>query len=105
MKASASADSHCHGYWFVNAANRRTAPAGPGVRRSPAIRCPLPAHASMLHLMQYRPLLAAAARGAAAFADVAAAGRAHLRAAGQAERCVGAAALARLDQLHRAVRV
>ena len=24
MNASASAGSHCHGYWFVNAANRRT---------------------------------------------------------------------------------
>jgi len=24
MNASASAGSHCHGYWFVKAANRRT---------------------------------------------------------------------------------
>ena len=37
--------------------------------------------------------LAAAAGGAAAFADIAAAGRAHLGAAGEAERSVGRAAL------------
>src|ERR1700722_3195639 len=42
---------------------------------------------------------AAAAGGAAAFADVAAAGRAHLRSAGEAERGVGRAALLELDQL------
>src|ERR1700746_3444352 len=46
-----------------------------------------------LHQMQYRSLSAAAAGGAAAFADVAAAGGAHLRAAVEAERCVGGAAL------------
>src|ERR1043166_1161078 len=50
------------------------------------------------------PGLAAAAGGAAAFADVAAAGRAHLGAAGEAERSVRGAALLRLDQLGRAVR-
>jgi hypothetical protein len=41
--------------------------------------------------------LAAAAGGAAAFADVAAASRAHLGAAGEAERCVRSAALVSLD--------
>ena len=58
----------------------------------------------LLHLMQYRSLLAAAAGGAAAFADVAAAGRAHLRSAGEAERGVGGAALLELDQLGGGVR-
>src|SRR5579875_721425 len=56
----------------------------------------------MLHLMQYRSLLAAAAGRAAALADVAAAGRAHLGAAGQAQRGVRHPALPRLDYLHRA---
>src|ERR1051326_8342706 len=50
------------------------------------------------------PVLAAAAGGAAAFADIAAAGRAHLGAAGEAERSVRGAALLGLDQLGRAVR-
>src|SRR5579864_2424227 len=58
----------------------------------------------MLHLMKYRPVLAAAAGGAAAFADVAAAGGAHLAAAGEAKRGVCGAALLGLDQLDRAVR-
>ena len=49
-------------------------------------------------------MLAAAAGGAAAFADVAAAGRAHLGAAGEAERCVRGAALVGFDQLGGAVR-
>ena len=44
-----------------------------------------------------RPESAAAAGGAAAFADVAAAGRAHLGAAGEAERSVRGAALLGLD--------
>ena len=57
------------------------------------------------HQMQYSSLLAAAAGGAAAFADVAAAGRAHLGAAGQAQRGVRSAALLRLDQLGGAVRL
>src|SRR6266567_1662951 len=47
---------------------------------------------------------AAAAGGAAAFADVAASGRAHLGAAGEAERSVRGAALLGLDQFGRAVR-
>src|SRR5205809_106737 len=51
-----------------------------------------------------RSVLAAAAGGAAAFADVAAAGRAHLGAAGQAQRSVRGPALLGLDQLGRAVR-
>src|SRR5690349_24429795 len=50
------------------------------------------------------PESAAAAGGAAAFADVAAAGRAHLGAAGEAERSVRGAALLGLDQFGRAVR-
>src|ERR1700722_17443135 len=53
----------------------------------------------LLHQVQYRSLLAAAAGGAAAFADVAAAGRAHLGAAGQAQRGVRSATLLRLAQL------
>src|SRR2546429_3708441 len=47
---------------------------------------------------------AAAAGGAAAFADVAAAGRAHLRPAGEAQRGIRRAALLELDQLSGAVR-
>src|SRR5690349_24236796 len=58
----------------------------------------------MLHRPQLCPLSATAAGGAAAFADVAAAGRAHLGAAGEAERSVRGAALLGLDQLGRAVR-
>src|SRR5258708_23853327 len=58
----------------------------------------------MLHLMQYRSLLTAAAGGAAAFADVAAAGRAHLGPAGEAQRGVRRPALLELDQLGGAVR-
>ena len=46
---------------------------------------------------------AAAAGGAAALADVAAAGRAHLRAAGHAERRVGGGAGDQLEQLGRGV--
>ena len=46
---------------------------------------------------------AAAAGGAAALADVAAAGRAHLRAAGHAQRCVGGGAGDQLEQLGRGV--
>src|ERR1700729_1857792 len=57
-------------------------------------------------LARVTPLfLAAAAGGAAAFADVAAAGRAHLGTAGQAQRGVRSAALLRLDQLGGAVRL
>ena len=48
--------------------------------------------------------LAAAACGAAAFADVAASGRAHLGAADEAERRVRGASLVRFQQLGRAVR-
>src|SRR5260370_7109618 len=55
----------------------------------------------MLHLTQYRSLLTAAAGGAAALADVAAAGRAHLGPAGQAQRGVGDPALMRLDHVGR----
>src|ERR1022692_3624346 len=58
----------------------------------------------LLHLMRYRSLSAAAAGGAAAFADVAAACWAHLGAAGEAERCVGDPALMGFDQLGRASR-
>ena len=54
--------------------------------------------------MRYRSVSAAAAGGAAAFADVAAAGRAHLGTAGEAERSVRGPALLRLDQLGGAVR-
>src|SRR3954452_25364592 len=50
------------------------------------------------------PDLAAAAGGAAAFADVAAAGRAHLGAAGEAQRSVRGAALLSLNQLGGTVR-
>src|SRR4051812_9890847 len=54
------------------------------------------------------PESAAAAGGAAALADVAAAGRAHLGAAGEAQRRVGGAALVALDHspgdLHRGPR-
>src|SRR6201997_5663073 len=50
------------------------------------------------------PFSAAAAGGAAAFADVAAAGRAHLRSAGEAQRGVRRAALLELDQLGGGVR-
>src|ERR1035437_8412798 len=57
----------------------------------------------MLYLLQLCPFSAAAAGGAAAFADVAAARRAHFRAAGQAERCVGTAALLGFDEFCRAV--
>src|SRR5258708_1297496 len=55
----------------------------------------------MLHLMRYRSLLTAAAGGAAALADVAAARRAHLGPAGQAQRGVGDPALMRLDHVGR----
>src|SRR5436190_20938244 len=48
--------------------------------------------------------LAAAARGAAALADVATAGGAHLGAAGEAERGVGGLALHQLQQLGRGAR-
>jgi hypothetical protein len=58
----------------------------------------------LLHLMQYRSLSAAAAGGTAALADVAAAGRAHLRPAGEAERGVRGPALLELDQLGGGVR-
>src|SRR5450631_1806564 len=59
----------------------------------------------MLYLSQLCPVLAAATGGAAAFADVAAASRAHLSAASQAQRGVRGAALLRLDQLGGAVRL
>jgi len=59
---------------------------------------------STSHLMQYRSVLAAAAGRAAAFADVAAACRAHLGAAGEAERSVRGPALLGFDQFDRAVR-
>src|ERR1035437_692604 len=59
----------------------------------------------LVHLMQYRSVLAAAAGRTAAFADVAAARRAHLRAAGEAEWRVGRPALLRLDELGGAVRL
>src|SRR6266852_9624378 len=59
----------------------------------------------MLHWMQFAALSAAAAGGAAALADVAAARRPHFRAAGQAERRVGAAPQLRLNEFHRAVRL
>ena len=52
----------------------------------------------MMHLMQLFLYLAAAAGGAAAFADVATAGRALLGAAGEAERSVRGPALLSLDQ-------
>src|SRR6266851_3611397 len=58
----------------------------------------------MLHLAQYRSLSAAAAGGAAAFADVAAARGPHLRAAVETQRRVGTAPLLGLYQLGRAVR-
>src|ERR1035438_1994946 len=58
----------------------------------------------LLHPMQYGPFLAAAAGRTAAFADVAAACWAHLRAAGEAEWRVGRPALLRLDELGGAVR-
>src|SRR5215472_19046261 len=58
----------------------------------------------MLHLPQLCSQLAAAAGRAATLADVAAAPRAHLGAAGQAKRRVGDPALVRLDQLGRSSR-
>src|ERR1022692_531890 len=58
----------------------------------------------MLYLPQLCPFLAAAAGGAAAFADVATARGPHLRATGKAERCVGTAPLMGFDQLRRAPR-
>src|SRR3954451_6450216 len=48
---------------------------------------------------------AAAAGGAAALADVAAAGRAHLRAAGHAQRRVGSRSGDQLEELGRGVRL
>src|SRR5260370_40241334 len=88
----------------ARAAPQARTPAGPGVRRfSSSDTQPLP-HERLLHLMQYRSFLAAAAGGAAAFADVAAARRAHLGAAGEAERSVRGPAQLSLDQFGRAVR-
>src|SRR5438874_9023520 len=59
----------------------------------------------MLHLSQLCSYLAAAAGGAAALADVAASGGAHLGAADEAERRVRGASLVRLQQLGGAVRL
>src|ERR1700735_4820154 len=68
--------------------------------------CSLPT-ASLLNwenTLRSRLESAAAAGGAAALADVAAAGRAHLRSAGEAQRGVRRAALLELDQLGGGVR-
>src|SRR5260370_14000540 len=59
----------------------------------------------MLHWMQFAALSAAAAGGAAAFADVAVSGRAHLGPADETWRCVRGPPLLRLQQLGGAVRL
>src|SRR5689334_2584771 len=86
--------------WFGTHSNMLPAVANLGFARWPALATRL----DRPYLMQYRSVSAAAAGGAAAFADVAASGRAHLGAAGEAERSVRGAALLGLDQFGRAVR-
>ena len=83
-----------------------TKPARGADGRRP-IRPSRPAVKRLCRMLRIRlgPFLAAAAGGTAAFADVAAAGRAHLGAAGQAQRSVRSATLLRLDQLGGAVRL
>src|SRR5450631_4360599 len=98
-----SADDHpC----AENGATSTACSAGPGGMSGPAApSAHRVASDRLLHLMQYRSVLAAAAGRTAAFADVAAARRAHLRAAGEAEWRIGRPALLRLDELGGAVRL